>query len=473
MAYGASLHAIILAAGRSTRFNTDQTKLSFKLCGQEMILYPVKLLSELKIPVTLVVGYQKELVQDIIAQEKIDVTYIEQKEQRGTGHAVLCSKPLWSAEHILIMNGDMPLVSQSVIKDLITHHIQTEAAITFATAHNSDPELVGYGRVIRDSSAISIVEHRDFRGDPSEHCCINAGIYLIKKTVLEAFLEQLPPSPSGEIYLTDLIHTASMRNLRIETVTIPFDCVRGVNTLRELWIAEHLKRSEFITLFMEQGVRFYSPSTVHIDVDVTIGSGTTIGLGAVLLKGTRIGKQCSIGHFSIINNSTLGNTITVLPHSVIYDSTIHDYAQVGPFAHIHRGSTIGNHTVIGNFVETSLTHVGSYTKAKHLTYLGNAEIGSRVNIGAGTVTCNYDGFTKHTTTIHDNAFIGSDSILIAPVSIGKEAITGAGSTITDPVPDNALAVARARQITKDYYADKVRQRKKAQTPSVTSTSELA
>lgn len=457
MAQRANLQAILLAAGKSTRFKTEQSKLSFPICGQAMILYPVSLFKKMDIPTTIIVGYQKELIQDIVGSSYPDVTYAEQTVQRGTGHAVLCSKPYWNAEHILIMNGDCPLVADHIIEDLVAKHFLNNATISFVTSHNSDPTLTGYGRVIKEAGIIKVIEQKDFRGDPGLECCINAGIYLIKRSFLEKNLEAIQPNAqTGELYLPELIRMAAAQKLHVETVHVPFDYVRGVNTLKELWTAEHIKRSELIGHWMSQGVRFSAPQNVHLDIDVTIDSGSIIGSGVVLLKGTRIGKNCSIDPYSIMSNSILHDHVSIYSHSIIYDSVIHSHAQVGPFAHIRNQSTIGAYSVIGNFVEVTASNIGQKTKAKHLSYLGNAHIGSSVNIGAGAITCNYNGYTKDTTTIKDNAFIGSHCALIAPVTVGSHAITAAGSTITQDVPDKALAIARSRQENKENYADKIR-----------------
>lgn len=457
MGHRANLQAVLLAAGKSTRFKTEQSKLVFPICGQEMILYPISLFQKMGIPTTIIVGYQKELIQECVSSKYPEVTYAEQTVQRGTGDAVLCSKPYWNAEHILIMNGDCPLVAEHVIEDLISKHLLNNAAISFVTSHNSDPTLQGYGRVIKEAGIIKVIEQKDFRGDPSLECCINAGIYLIKRQFLEKNLEHIQPNAlTGEIYLPELIRMAAAQKLHVETIHVPFDYVRGVNTLKELWTAEHIKRSELVGHWMSQGVRFSAPQSVHLDLDVTIGSGSVIGSGAILLKGTRIGTHSFIDAFSVISNSIIHDNVTIFSHSVIHDSVIHSEAQVGPFAHIRNKSTVGISATIGNFVEMSASTMGHNSKAKHLSYLGTAQIGSNVNIGAGTITANFNGYTKNTTVIKDNASIGSNCSLVAPVTVGQEAMTAAGSTITNDVPDNALAIARSRQENKPDYADKIR-----------------
>lgn len=457
----ALVQAVILAAGKSSRFRTDTTKLAFTLAGQAMILYPVKLLASLNIPITLVIGYQKEVVKNIIAQQALidNISFVEQHETRGTGHAVRCTKDQWYADHILVMNGDMPLINEAVIKNLIEAHISDNAAITFVTAHNTDPSLEGYGKVIKEDTNIRIIEARDFNRGTTQHSFINAGIYLFKRSFLQDAIEQLPVHQNtGELYITDLVHYASHAHEKVSIIEVPFDTVRGVNTLKELWTAEYLKRCEIIAYWMDNGVRFAGPQYTYIDVNVTIGSNTFVGTGAHIVHGSRIGDNCHIDAFSIISNSILHNHATILSHSVIKDAEIESHATVGPFAHLRNNTIIEHHATVGNFVEATKTTLGSYSKVKHLSYIGNAIIGSQVNLGAGTITCNYDGHTKHTTVIENNVHIGSNNALIAPITIGESAITAAGSVITESVPPNALAIGRARQVNKENYAQRLRQK---------------
>ncbi|MGC2310071.1 MAG: bifunctional UDP-N-acetylglucosamine diphosphorylase/glucosamine-1-phosphate N-acetyltransferase GlmU [Candidatus Babeliaceae bacterium] len=464
-----SVQGIILAAGKSSRFKTDQTKLVQTLCGQAMIVYGVKVLAQHNIPLTILVGYQKEAVQNCLAPYNFSsLTFIEQQEQKGTGHALLCSQDTWTAKHLLVMNGDMPLVTPEIITSLLKHHENTRATITFATAHNADPTLEGYGRVIKNESAqqIEIIEARHFQGDTATYCCVNAGIYLLRTDFVKKALTQLPPHDSGELYITDLIAQASRQGLVVETVKVPFDNIRGINTLKELWTAEHIKRSEIIGYWMEQGVRFSAAQNVHVDVDVEIGANSFVGAGSLLIKGTKIGKNCHIEAFSFISNSIIDDHTRILPHCVIEDSQIASHAVIGPFAHVRNGSHIKENALIGNFVEVTRSEVGPLSKAKHLAYIGNACIGSQVNIGAGTITCNYNGYSKQITTIKDHAFIGSNNCLVAPVTIGEHAITAAGSVITEDVPDYALAFARSRQINKEGYAQIFKERHEQQKAGV-------
>lgn len=455
----AQVQAIVLAAGRSSRFKSDTSKLLFTLCGQEMIIYPLKTLHGLGIPFTLVVGYKKDHMKRLVEHYNFEgVMYTEQPHQLGTGDAVASTASTWNAENILVMNGDMPLIQPSLIKELIEAHFSNNAAMSFVMAHNNDPATSsGYGRIVTQDGIMSIVEARDFKGDPSVDCFVNAGIYMFRRDFIKKYITTLRTHEnSQELYLTDLVEIASRQGLPIATVIAPFDTVRGVNTLKELWIAEQIKRAEIIEHWMNQGVRFSCAQATHIDINVSIGAGTCIDTGVQILAGSRIGKHSHIMPFSVVKNSVLGEQVMVHSHSVIIDTTVGDHAQVGPFAHIHHNNNVGSGTVVGNFVEVSRSAIAHDTKIKHHSYIGNAHIGARVNIGAGTIVCNYDGVTKNTTVIEDDAFIGSNNSLIAPVTVGHHAMTGAGSVITEDVPPHALAIARAQQVTKPDYATKLR-----------------
>lgn len=468
------LQAIILAAGKSTAFNTNRTKLLEKICGQELILYPTRLLASMHIPTTVVVGYERERVQEALtAHHNQDISFVVQEEQHGTGHAILCARNAWNSEHILIMNGDMPLVTENIIQRLYAKHIDSNATISFVTAHNADPSLDGYGRVVQQDNQIRIMEAHELPRDTHEHCCIDAGIYIVKRSFLEESIDEIEKNEvSKEFYFTDIIKIASAKDNLIATISAPFDCIRGINTFQELWVAEQIKRAELIKHWMDRGVRFSVAQNVHIDLNVTIGAGSLIGSGVHLLGSTNIGSNCNVHEFSLLDNVTLGDTSTVYSHCIIKDSVLGMQVKVGPFAHVHADNSIGNESVIGNFVEIKRSRIGSRVKAKHLAYLGDATLGNNVNIGAGTITCNHDGFKKHATKIGDNAYIGSNTTLIAPITVEQHAFTAAGSTITHDVPAYALALGRARQVNKDGYVHALREKKhiKKEPTEQTSTS---
>lgn len=456
--------AIVLAGGGSTRFKTGVTKLSAPICGQEMVLYSIKAVANLGLPITTVVGFQKELVTDIIMHANIpNITFVEQKEQLGTGHAVLCTKSTWSADNLLVLNGDMPLITPDIIAQLWEAHKKNNAAISIVIAHNVDPNNA-FGRIVYDGNHIKIIEKKHFTDSIDDHPFVNAGIYLINRRFLEEYVGTIEQNEqTNEFYLTDLIHLASNNDLKVITVEVPFDHVRGVNTHRELADAEAIQQKKLIDHWMSNGVRFYNPETVRVDLNVTIGARTTIGCGVHLLGNTIIGKNCHIGQFCTLENTHLADDVTVEQNTILEDSTLEEHAHAGPFAHLRAQALLKPYAEIGNFVEVKNSVIGEHTKAKHLTYLGDAKVGERVNIGAGTITCNYDGVHKHKTIIEDNAFIGSNNCLVAPVTIGAGAYTASESSITKNVPAKALAIARARQINKKQYAEKLLQAHKTRT----------
>ena len=314
----ANVQAIILAAGKSSRLKTGKTKLVEKICGREMILYPTKLLHNLNVPTTLVVGFQKELIEETVKKNvSTAVNFVEQKEQLGTGHALACSKPLWTAEHILVMNGDMPLVTQEIIEQLYVQHMAKNAAFSFVTAHNCEPTSAGYGRVVEENNTIQIIEAKEFAGDLTENCCINAGIYLIKRSFLEENLEKLQKSSvTGEWYITDLVKLASDNNLEVATLSASFDRIRGVNTFKELWAVEQVQKAEIIKYWMDHGVRFSIAQNVHIDQDVTIEAGSSIDSAVQLRGATKIGKNCTISAFSLITDSIIGDNSIIQKQNI-------------------------------------------------------------------------------------------------------------------------------------------------------------
>ena len=422
-----------------------------------MILYPLRALEAHNIPITLILGHQAEEVEAAVrAANTKDVSVVLQKEQLGTGHAVLCSKDTWDADNILILYGDMPLLSKELIAQLMNEHTRSGAAITMSTAYVLDP--TGYGRVIEHEGTLEIVEEKNCTAEQRLVNCINAGVYVMRRDFLESHITKLSKNPlTGELYLTDLVAMASQEKLGIKAVSVPYDLVRGVNTLQDLWGVEQIKRSEFIKYWMAEGVRFELAQSIHIDIGVKIGAGSFIGTGVHLLGKTIIGEECFVGAFTIIEDTTIADNTTIHSHSVVQHSTIGSNVHVGPFARLRQNVTVGNDVQIGNFVEVKTATIGEATKVKHLSYLGDATLGVGVNIGAGSVTCNYDGVKKSETVIEDGAFVGSNNTLIAPIVVGKNAYTAAGSVVNADVPEDALAIGRTRQENKLGYAKKLRE----------------
>jgi len=453
--WNTKLQAIVLAAGHAKRLRTGRTKLLEKICGREMILYTTKMLEGMDIETTVVVGHQKDDIEKVLKEQHETIEFAHQEQQLGTGHAIASSSSHWKKENILVLNGDMPLITPQIIEQLYSAHCENDATISFVISHLDHPDH-GYGRVIQSGDSVKIVEAKDFKGNPCNHCWINAGIYLINKKFLEKNIHLIDKSnASKEFYLTDLIGMASQQGHKVITVPEPFDRVRGVNTMEELWTAEQIKRSDLIRYWMTQGVRFIKAQNVHVHIDVTIGSGSQIGGGVYLERGTTIGKNCTVREYTRLENAQIGENTTIKSHCVITDSTIGNNAEIGPFAHVRNETIIAPNASIGNFVEVKKSFVGQESKARHLSYIGDATVGKNVNIGAGTITCNYDGAKKNETVIEDNAQIGSNNTLIAPLTIQKNAYTAAGSTITDDVPKNALALGRAKQVNKADYVPKL------------------
>lgn len=455
--------AIVLAAGKSSRFKTNKSKLLYSICGQPMILYALNLLKNLGIPTTAVIGYQAEELKELIKNSGIDnINYVLQESQLGTGNAISITKNTWDHENILVMNGDCPLLTQEIVSHMLDTHNNSNVAITFLSSHSLNPD--GYGRVIRQDKHISIVEDRNLTEEQRFVTLINSGIYLFRRDFLEKNIDKIEiDSIKKEYYLTDLVKMASDQGLKVKTIPVPYDNIRGVNTLEELWAVEQIQRSNFIKHWMTQGVRFELAQNIHMDFDVEIGAGSFIGTGVHLFKGTKIGKNCTVNAFCIIEDSIIGDDSYIHSHSVVQDSKIGCNTHVGPYARLRKDVTLGDNVNIGNFVEIKNSVIGDNSSAKHLTYLGDSIIGKNVNIGAGTITCNYDGVNKHKTEIKDGVFIGSNNTLVAPVVINENAYTAAGSTITKEVPKDSLAIARARQENKLDYAKKLKAKSKKET----------
>ncbi len=452
--------AVILAAGKSTRFKTKKSKLLFSICGRPMIMYPVKVLEDLGLPITLVLGHQADQIQSLgeICSVK-NLSSVVQKEQLGTAHAVACAADKWQQyDNVLIINGDMPLITKDLIKEAVEKHTQSCATLTFLSTLVLDP--TSYGRVVELDGQFSVVEEKDCTFEQRQINKINAGVYVINTRWLVENINNIQKSPSGEYYLPDLILMASKQGVIIKEIPVAYDDVRGVNNLQELWNVEQIKRSEFIKYWMSEGVRFELAQSIHIEIDVKIGPGSFIGTGAHLLGKTEIGEGCFVGAFSIIENTKIGDETTIHSHSVIQDSVIGKNVHIGPFARLRHNVQIGNNVEVGNFVEIKNTQIGDNTKTKHLSYIGDAAVGSGVNIGAGTITCNYDGVNKYKTEIEDEAFVGSNNTLIAPLKIGKGAYTAGGSTISQDVPSGSLGIGRSRQENKIDYVQKLKSKKK-------------
>ena len=460
-----TLHAVILAAGKGTRMKSSRPKVLHPLAGRPIVQHVLHTVAPLDVASTiLVVGHGADEVRTALAAEP-GLQFAVQAPQLGTGHALLQTEPLLGGRSgtLLLLYADVPLLETNTLRRLIEHHTETRAVATVLTAELDDP--YGYGRIVRDHDGriARIVEERDASADEHGIREINSGIYCFALAPLFASLQALAAdNAQGEYYLTDLVAHYVRQGLNVSTLCLDSAAqLRGVNNRVDLAELTRVVRQRKNRELMLGGVSLDDPDTTYVDADVSVGPDTTIGPGVQLEGRTSIGARCTIRAGARLTDATIGDNVVVLDGSVIVESTVAAGAQIGPYAHLRPHSDVGEHARIGNFVELKKTRLGRGSKANHLAYLGDATIGDDVNVGAGTITCNYDGEAKHPTIIEDGVFIGSDSQLIAPVRIGKNAYVAAGSSVTTDVPADALAIARARQENKKDWAATRRARRKA------------
>ncbi len=453
---------VIMAAGKGTRLKSSRAKVLHEIAGQPLLAHVIKAAQQI-VPaghIFVIVGHQAENVRAAVAP--MGVEFVLQAEQRGTGHAIMCAREqVASYQNILVLSGDVPLIRPETIARLRDFHLGKKAAMTILTAAPTDP--FGYGRVIRAGSSDrvkAIVEQKALSKAQQKEREINSGIYAFATKPLFANIDRLSTDNAHhELYLTDM--AALLVKSKATVVALKASDaaeVLGANTLAELSSLDATMRARKCSDLMAAGVSIYRPETCLIDNDVQIGPDTILEPFVQILGQTRIGSGCRIRSFTIISDSQIADNVLFRPGCIVDRSTIAAGAQLGPYAHLRPGSEIGEGAHVGNFVETKKTRMGRGAKANHLSYLGDSDIGAGVNVGAGTITCNYDGVNKHMTVIEEGAFIGSDSTLVAPVRIGKGAYVGAGSTITKNVPADALALGRSPQITKDGWARDRRER---------------
>ena len=455
----------IMAAGKGTRLKSQLPKVLHEVGGKPLLAHVIAAASRIVDPkdIFVVVGHEADRVEAALAGT--GVHFVLQAEQLGTGHAIQCAQQAIAGyEHVLVLSGDVPLIQSETIASLWAFHKSKSAAMTILTA--APENAFGYGRIIRKSTGSAqveaIVEQKSLSPEQEAIREINTGIYAFRTATLLQHLNQLTAGNSaGEYYLTDLaqiLDAAAEPVVAVEAADAPE--VLGANTIAELVALDALLRAKTANRLMAQGVTIFRPETCVIDADVEVGPDTVIEPYVQLLGATRIGSDCLIRSSTVIENSILADRVLIRQSCVITDSVIASDAKIGPFAHLRPGSDIGEEAHVGNFVETKKARLGKGAKANHLSYLGDAEVGAGSNIGAGVITCNYDGVHKHMTFIGEGAFVGSDSTLVAPVTIGDGAYIGAGSCITREVPADALSVGRARQVTKEGWAAAKRSRLK-------------
>jgi bifunctional UDP-N-acetylglucosamine pyrophosphorylase/glucosamine-1-phosphate N-acetyltransferase len=447
---------IILAAGIGKRMKSHRPKVLHEVCGKPMIYYILREVEKLKPDqIIVVVGHKAEEVKAAVGNR---ASYVLQEKQLGTGHAVMVTqKELADFKgFILILNGDSPLVRAPTLKAMYDRCKEEQATVAVLTAILPDPK--GYGRIIRDEAGrvAKIVEEKDATAEQKTIQEINAGIYCFKKEELfEALKKVTPQNKQSEYYLTDVVELLRKKGGKITSLTIDDpEEILGVNSRDQLALVNRIMRQRINEELMNEGVTLLEPELTFIGPEVKVGKDTVIYPLTFIEGTTTIGEGCIIGPSSRIVNSIIGNNVK-LQYAVVIESVIEDEATIGPYAHLRPGTQISRKAKVGSFVEVKKSQVGEGSKVPHLSYIGDATIGKGVNIGAGTITCNYNGFRKYKTVIEDGAFIGSDTMLVAPVKIGKGAVTGAGSTITKDVPDDSLAVERSSQnIVKGWAAQK-------------------
>ena len=455
MSASSNLHVVILAAGKGTRMKTLRPKVLHPLGGMPLIEHVVRTARALEpASITLVVGHQADDVTRALAHHP-DLAFVVQEPQLGTGHAVLVTEPVLAnaTGALLLLSGDVPLLNATTARELVAHHHQQEAAATVLTAVTNTP--AGYGRILRDADGdiARIVEERDASPDERRVTEINSGVYVFAlPSVFESLHGLGSGNAQGEYYLPDLVQIHRAAGRTVATVCVgDFTEIRGINSQAELAELAAELRDRRARALMAGGVTIIDPSTTWIGVDVEIGPDTVLFPNVWITGRTRIGTNCEIHSGCRLVDADIADDVLVRAYTVIEQSRVGSGAKLGPFTHLRPDSDVRDHAHVGNFVELKKTVLGEGAKANHLAYLGDSTIGPGANIGAGTITCNYDGVNKHRTNIGAGAFIGSDSQLVAPVSVGDGAYVAAGSTITSDVPAGSLGISRSRQSNVDGW----------------------
>jgi bifunctional UDP-N-acetylglucosamine pyrophosphorylase/glucosamine-1-phosphate N-acetyltransferase len=457
----------IMAAGKGTRLKSKYPKVLHEIGGKPILAHVIATAQKV-VPardIFVIIGHEAERVREAVAGT--GVNFVLQAAQRGTGHALMVAREALFGnrdkyEQVIVLSADAPLITAETIRKLSAFHSAQKATMTLLSADLDDP--YGYGRVIRRGGRVdvqAIVEEKSATPQQKKIREINSGFYAFDAPALYEHIDRLSTENAhGEYYLTDMagvFHRARKKVVAIKTSDAGE--VLGTNTRAEMMVLDARVRLAKCRELLEDGVTIFYPHTCVIDSDVEVGADTVIEPFVQLLGSTKIGADCRIRSYSVIGNSVIGDGVTVKPGTIMEDSRIGAGAVIGPYSHLRPGSDVGQGAHVGNFVETKKIKLGKGSKAGHLSYLGDAEIGEGVNIGAGTITCNYDGVNKHKTVIEDGVFIGSDSTLVAPVKIGRGAYVAAASCITEDVPADALALGRARQSVKEGW---VRAKREAQ-----------
>ena len=445
-----STTVIILAAGKGTRMRSKLPKVLQPLAGRPLLGHVIETAKKINAKnIITIFGHGGDLVKNAFTHENIE--WVEQAEQLGTGHAVKVTLPVLPKDGIsLILSGDVPCVQQSTLQNLVEASSQTGIGIVTLTLEDS----TGYGRIVRANNKVqAIVEHKDASDEQRKIKEINTGIYCVSNAKLHEWLPKLDNNNAqGEYYLTDIVAMALADGLDIASIQpeLAFE-VEGINDRIQLAALEREFQNYQAKQLMQQGVHLIDPSRFDLRGQLTVGQDVRIDINVIIEGDCTFGDNVEIGAGCVIKNTTIAAGTCILPYSIFDNAIIGESAQIGPFTRLRPGTKLANEVHLGNFVEVKNSVVGLGSKANHFTYLGDAEVGTGTNIGAGTITCNYDGANKHKTIIGDNAFIGTNNSLVAPVKIGHGATTGAGSVITHDVTDNSLAFERAKQVSKENY----------------------
>ena len=458
-----NLGVILLAAGLGKRMNSSLPKVLHLLGGRPLLWYPLRTAKSLRPQkIAVVIGPSADKVRRACNEDGIG--WVIQEKQLGTGHAVRCTQKFFQdfSGDLLILSGDVPLISRETLLKLLRHHKEKDATLTLITAHLEQP--FGYGRILRNGKKEieGIVEERDATEPQKEIKEINAGIYAVAPRFLYAALEQLTNhNRQGEYYLPDIVRIAIRNSDSVQTVQAKDTReILGVNTRQELAVMEKSQQERINRQWMESGVTLKDPQTTYIGAEAQIGKDTVIGPNTHLLGRTVIGERCRIDGSAYLTDTRIGNGVHLKFSVVLTDCKIDDDAIVGPFAHLRPGASLGRAVHIGNFVELKEATVGEGTKANHLTYLGDVTIGRDTNIGAGTIICNYDGFKKYRTSIGDRVQVGSDSTLVAPVSLGDDVYVATATTVRHDVPAGALVYNERREAVRDGWTEQKRKKMK-------------
>ena len=446
-----NIHTIILAAGAGSRMKSNRAKVLQTIGGMSMLHRVLNKVEKLNSKATVVLGHQKESVLKHLNSISNNANTVIQEEQLGTADAVKSALSKTTAgEKVLVLYGDVPLVSSESLKTLIA---EADEGFSILTTELDEP--YGYGRVITDNAntALAIVEEKDATNTQRAIKEIFTGILCIDQELLTAGLQEITnENAAKEFYLTDLVKIISAKGIKIKPIKANNDEVRGANSKKELEALETILRDMNAEDLLEQGITLADKARTDVRGDVTAGSDCELDVNVILEGKIELGNNVSIGANNYLKNVVIGDNTRIEPFSHLCNAQVGANCNIGPYARLREGSVIEDAAKVGNFVETKKTILGKGAKASHFTYLGDAEIGDNTNIGAGTITCNYDGKNKHKTSVGEDSFIGTNSSLVAPVEIGKNAYVGAGSVITKDVPDNALAVGRGKQVVKEGYS---------------------